>query len=147
MQLSQTPQQGALIQQIAAIHMQDHAQIGGGIAQAVDRRYGRNNDRVRTLEQRLGRRQSHLLDMVVDRSILLDKGIRGGNIGLRLVIVVVGNEIFYRVVRKELAKLTIQLGGQGLVRSHDDGRTLHLLNHVGDGKGLARAGDTQQRLM
>ena len=30
---------------------------------------------------------------------------------------------------------------------HDDGRPLNLLDDVGNGKGLARAGHTQERLM
>ena len=30
---------------------------------------------------------------------------------------------------------------------HDDGRALHRLHHVGHGKGLARAGYAQQRLV
>ena len=50
-------------------------QIRLRIAEAVDRRHRRDDDRVAALEQRLGRRQAHLLDVLVDRGVLLDVGV------------------------------------------------------------------------
>src|SRR5690606_34181163 len=63
-----------------------------------------------------------------------------------LVVVVVADEVLDRVVREELLELAVQLRGQGLVRRHHQGWLLHPLDDVGDGVGLARAGDAQQRL-
>src|SRR5690606_34468001 len=66
---------------------------------------------------------------------------------LGLVIVVVADEVLDRVVREERLELAVELGRQGLVRRHHQGRLLHLLDDVGDGVGLARAGDAEQGLL
>jgi hypothetical protein len=76
-----------------------------GIAEAVDRRHGGDHQAVLAGHQRLGGRQAHLLDVVVDRRVLLDEGIGGRHVGLGLVVVVVGDEVLDRVVREELAEL------------------------------------------
>src|SRR6187551_690283 len=47
-------------------------------------------------EHALGRRQAHLLDVLVDRGILLDEEISLRHIGLGLVVVVVADEVFDR---------------------------------------------------
>ncbi len=147
LQLRETTQNRALIDQHALGQMQHHLQIEIGITQAIDRRDRGDHHHIAPLQQRLGGRESHLLDMFVDRGILLDEGIGAGDIGFRLVIVIVGDEIFDRVVGKELLHLTIQLGGQRLVGRHHHGRSVEIGDHVGDGEGLPRAGHTQQRLM
>ena len=143
----QAPQQLALLQPVAARHVQHHAQVRFRVAQPIDRRHGRDDDGVRPLEQRLGRRQTHLLDVLVDRGILLDEGVRGRHIGLGLVVVVVGDEVLDRVLRKEHLELAVQLRRQRLVVREHQRRPLHLLDHVGDGEGLAGAGHPQQGLV
>ena len=90
---------------------------------------------------------AHPVDLLVDGGFLLDEGIGARNVGLGLVIVVVGDEILDRIVREKAFHLAVKLGGQGLVRRQDQGRALHLLDHMGDGEGLSRAGDTQQHLI
>jgi hypothetical protein len=50
-------------------------------------------------------------------------------------------------VREERLELAIQLRRQRLVRRHDQRRLLNVLDDVGDGVGLARAGDAQQGLL
>jgi hypothetical protein len=47
-------------------------------------------------------------------------------------------------VREELAHLAVELGGQGLVGRQQQRRALHLGDDVGDGEGLAGAGDAEQ---
>ncbi|EYU02606.1 hypothetical protein PA99_1389 [Pseudomonas aeruginosa PA99] len=147
LQAGQSPQQFALVDAVAAVQVQDHLQVGRGITEAVDGRHGGDDDRIRTLEQRLGRRQAHLLDMVVDRGVLLDIGIGRRYVGLRLVVVVVGNEVLHGIVREERLELPVELGRQGLVWRQDQGRALHLGNHVGDAESLARARHPQQGLV
>ncbi|MNQ74102.1 hypothetical protein D3C85_888540 [compost metagenome] len=147
LQVCQAAQQGALIELVAAINVQDHFQVGFRTAQTVDARHRGDDDRVLTLQQRLGRRQAHLLDVIVDRSVFLDKGIGRRHIGFGLVVVVVGNEVLHRVVREKTLELAVQLRGQGLVRRQHQGRTLHLGNHVGDAEGLAGTCHTEQRLV
>ncbi len=144
--LRQPAQDEALVVLVAPGQVQHHGQVGGRVAQAVNGGDRGHDERVVALQQRLGGGQAHLLDVVVDGGVLLDEGVRGGNVGLRLIIIVVGDEVLYRVVREELPELPVELGRQRLVGRHDQGRPLHLGDYVGHGKRLARAGDAQERL-
>ncbi len=126
--------------------MQDHAEVGLRVPQPVYRGHCRDDDRVRSLDQCLCRRQAHLLDVLVYRSILFDVGVGAGHVRFRLVVVVIGNEVLNSVFREELPHLAVQLRSQRLVRGEDDGRSLQLLDDVRDRKGLARTGNTQQSL-
>jgi hypothetical protein len=78
--------------------------------------------------------------------VLLDVLIFGRDIGFRLVIVVIGNEIFHPVFREELFELVIELVGQGLVVGNDQGGQLALLDNIGYGIGLSGARDAYQGL-
>ena len=62
--------------------------------------------------------------MCVDRGILFDIGIGGGDIGLRLVIIVVGDKVLNGIVREKFAHFAVELGGQGLVMRQDHGGTV-----------------------
>ena len=105
---------------------------------------GRDHDHVAPGEQRVGRRVAQPLDLLVDRGVLLDVGVGLGDVGLGLVVVVVGDEVLDRVVREQLAQLVGELGRQGLVGLHHQERPLHLLGHPGHGRGLAGAGRAEQ---
>ena len=124
-------QELALLEAVPALQVQHHGEVGLRIAQAVDRGHGRDDDRIRAFEQRLGRREAHLLDVLIHRGVLLDVGVRGGDVGLRLIVVVVGDEVLERVVRKELAELPVQLRREGLVMRQNHGGALHALDHTG----------------
>ncbi len=91
-------------------------------------------------------RKAHLLDVLVDRGILLDEEVARWDVGLGLVVVVIGDEVLDRVLRKELAELGIELCRQGLVRCEHERRPPELRNHVRHRVGLARAGHAEQRL-
>ncbi len=147
LQFRQPPHDVALVHLLAPGHVQDHAQVGLRVTQAVDGRHRRDDDRIRALQQRLGRGQAHLLNVLIHRGVLLDEGIRRRHIGFRLVIVVIGDEVLHRVVREELPELTVELRRQRLVVRHDHGRALHLLDHLGHGERLAGTGNAQQRLV
>ena len=98
------------------------------------------------LEQRPRRRVAHAVDLLVDRGILLDVGVGARDIGLRLVVIVIADEILDRVVGKEAPELAVELRRQRLVGRQDQGRALGLLDHLRHGEGLARAGDAEQHL-
>ena len=70
-----------------------------------------------------------------------------GDIGLRLVVIVVGNEVFHGVFREKLPKFAAKLGCQRLVVGQHQGGPVQLFNHRGHGEGLAGAGDAQQGLL
>ncbi len=147
LQLRQTAQNRTLIDDHPLRQVQHHLEIEIRIAQAVDRRHRGHHHHITTLQQRLGRRQTHLLDMFVHRGIFLDKRVGAGNVGFRLVVVVVGDEILHRVFREELFHLTIQLRRQRFVRRENHRRTLEIGNDVGNGEGFARTGNPQQGLV
>ena len=96
--------------------------------------------------QRRRRAVAQALDLLVDGGILFDIGIGGGDIRFRLVIIVVGDKVLDRAVRKELAKLGAELRGQRLVVRDDQRWALYALDDGGHRIGFARAGDAQQYL-
>src|SRR3546814_21158496 len=75
---------------------------------------------------------------------LLDVRIRSRHIGLGLVIIVIADEIFDRVVGKEAIELAIKLRGEDLVGRQDQRRALQRLDHLGHREGLARSGDAER---
>ncbi len=147
LQLDQRLDQRVARDLAAALQLDHHARIGLDRADAVDAGHGGHDDDVVAFQQRLRGRMAHAVDLLVDRAVLLDVGVRARHIGFGLVVVVVADEILHRVVGKELLHLAVELGRQRLVRRQDQGRLLHRLDHLGHGEGLARAGDAQQHLV
>ena len=113
-------------------------------AETVDARHGGHDDDVAPGQQAVGRRVAQPLDLVVDRRVLLDVGVRLRDVGLGLVVVVVGDEVLDRVVGQQLAELVGELRGQRLVGRHDQGRALQPLDQPGGGRRLAGAGRAEQ---
>ena len=85
--------------------------------------------------------------MLIDRGILLYKGVGCRHIGLGLVVVVIRDKIFDGVIGKQLPHFPVQLGRKCLVGRQYQCRPLHLLDNIGNGIGLARTGNTEQGLM
>ena len=87
-----------------------------------------------------GRRcaQTKFLDFVIDAQILFYIGVGRGNICLRLVVVVVGDEVFDGIVRNERLELSVELGGEGLVVAENERRPLESFNHVSHRECLSR---------
>ena len=81
------------------------------------------------------------VDVVVPRAVLLDVEVGLRDVGLGLVVVVVGDEVLDRVIGEELLELVVELRGQGLVVRENKRRAIGLLDDLGHGEGLARAGD------
>src|SRR4051812_15103673 len=86
------------------------------------------------------------VDLVVDRGVLLDVEVLVRDVGLGLVVVVVGDEVLDRVVGEELPDLAAELGRQRLVVGEHERGLLDLLDRETHRGGLARAGDAEQRL-
>ena len=103
--------------------------------QAGDRR--NDNDVLPPRQQRSGCTQAKFIDLVVDLQILFYIGVRRRQVSLRLVIIVIGDEIFDGIVREKGLELTVQLGSEGFVMTQDQGRLLHFLDHIGDSKSLS----------
>ena len=91
-------------------------------------------------------RKTELFDFIVDAQVFFNVGIAGRDVGFGLVIVVVGHEVFYGILRKELPEFSIQLCCQGFVVAQYQGGFLHLFHHIGHGKGFSCSGSSQERL-
>ncbi len=145
--LHQLAQRGVAVERRAPLEQQHHAVVGLGRAQPVDAGDAGHDQHVAPLEQRARRRVAHAVDLLVDRRFLLDVGVRLRDVGLGLVVVVVGNEVLHRVVGKQPAELLVELGGERLVVGQHQRGPLGALDQVGDGEGLARAGHAEQHLV
>ena len=123
--------------------MHHHFEVRLGVSESINRRDCRNDQAVLTFQQRLGRGQAHLLYVIINLGVFLDKGIGRRDIGLGLIIVIVRDKILDGVVREKLFEFAIELGSQCFVVRHDNGGTLQGLHHVGHGERFARTGHTQ----
>ncbi len=83
---------------------------------------------------------AHPVNLLIDGGFFFDIGIRARHIGFGLIIVIIGDEIFHRVIREQGFHLAIQLGGQGFVGRQDQGRPLSLVDNMRDGEGFAGPG-------
>ena len=117
-----------------------------GRAQAVDARHRGHHDHVAPCEQRRRGAEPQTGDVVVLRRVLLDVEIGLRHVGLRLVVVVVGDEVLDRVPGEELAELVAELRGERLVVRDHERRPLELLDRPGHRGGLPGTGRAQDRL-
>ena len=145
--LDELAQNLVAIHALAPLERQQHAVIGFRRAEAVDTRDAGDDDDVTALEQRPRGRQPHAVDLVVDGGLFLDVGVAGRDVGLRLVVVVVADEILHRVLRKEAAELLKELRGERLVMGHDQRGPVHRGHDLGHAEGLARPGNAEQHLV
>ena len=146
-QVHQLAQQVALVHGVAGPHRHDPLAVLLGRTQAVDARHRRHHDDVAAQQQARGGGVAQPVDLVVDRRVLLDVGVRGRQVRLGLVVVVVRDEVLDPVVGEELVELGGQLGGQGLVGLDDERGSLGVLDGPGDRGGLPAAGDAEQGLV
>ena len=131
---------------VALPNVQDHAVVLGRVADTVDRRHRADDHAIRPLEDGFRRGQSHLLDVLVDRAVLLDVEIARRYVRFRLVVIVIRDEILDRVVWEKLAELGIELRGKRLVRRKYERGTSGACDHVRHRVRLARTSDAEKRL-
>ena len=132
---------------LADLNRNDQTGIVFRRAKAVDTGHGRDNDNIPARQQGMGSRVPELVDVVVDGRVLLNIRIGRGNIGFRLIIVVVADEIFNGVFRKQRTEFIVKLCCQGLVRGKHQRGPVDLSDDVGHGEGLPRSGNTKQDLI
>ena len=124
-----------------------HAFVVFGGAQAVNAGDGGDDDDVLAAEEAAHGGEAEALDLVVDAGVLFDVGIGAGDVGLGLVVVEVGDEVFDGVFGEEVLELGVELGGECFVMAHDERRFADLLDDVGHGEGFAGAGDAEEGLV
>ena len=109
---------------LAFFEQEQHAVIGFWRAKAVNATDAGDDDAVATFKERARGGKTKLVELIVDGGFFFDVDVAGGNVGFRLVVVVVGDEIFDRVLREEMLELVIELGGESFVVGHDQGRAV-----------------------
>ena len=129
------------------VHVRRQARVVLRAADAVDAGHGRDHDDVAAGQQRGRGLVAQHLDLLVDGGVLLDIGIRLRNVGLGLVVIVVGDKIDHRVMREELLELACKLRGERLVGSHHQRGLAQRLDGLCHGECLTGAGDAQQHLI
>ena len=117
-----------------------------GAAQAIDAGDGGDDNDIPSLRQRGRRGQAQLVDLVVDHGVLGNIGVALGNVGLRLVVIVVTDKILDCILRKKLLHLAVELAGQCLVVGNDQRGLVERLNDIGHCKSLAGSCHAQQGL-
>ena len=118
-----------------------------GVADAVEARHARHHHHVAAAaEQGRGGGQAQAVEFLVDGEVFFYVFVGRGDVGLRLVVVVVADEVLHGVLGEELLELGVELCGQRLVVAEDERGLLHALYHVGHGEGLARTRHAEQRL-
>ena len=130
----------------AGAEADDHAAVVDGVAQRIDAGHRRHNDDVPPLGQSRRRRMAQPVDLVVDGAVLFNIGIGAGDVGLRLVVVVVADKVLHRIVGEKRAELGAQLGCQRFVVGQHQRGPVAPGDDVGHGKSLAAAGNAQQGL-
>ena len=121
--------------------------IGLRGADAVDARDAGHDDDIPSLQEGVGRRVAELVDRVIDRGVFLDVGVRAGDVGFRLVIVVITYEVLDGVLREEHLELPIELGGEGLVVGDDQGGPVHGGDDIRHREGLSGTGHPKKDLV
>jgi len=58
------------------------------------------------------------------------------DVGFRLVVIVVRDEVFNRVIREKPLQLTVQLGSKCFVWRQDKRRALQPVDNIGDREGF-----------
>jgi hypothetical protein len=86
-------------------------------------------------------------ERVAEWRIFGDVRVRSGNVRFRLVIVVIGHEVFHGAFGEEGFELAVELSSQRLVGGDDQGGLLHPRDHVRHGEGLARSRDSEEDLL
>ena len=128
-------------------HRKSHVTIRLNCPDTINTRNRRDNDHIFAFEQRTRSSMTHSIDLFINRGFFFDIGIGAGNIRFRLVVVVVGNEIFDGIIGKKSLHLTIELCGKRLIGSKDERRSLDLCDDMSHGKGFTRPCNTEEYLI
>jgi hypothetical protein len=126
---------------------EDRRPVVDGGADAVDARDRGDDDDIASLEEGVRRGMPQPIDLVVPRRVLLDVGVRAGQVCLGLVVVEVADELLDRVFREEVAELGVQLGRERLVVREDEGRPVDGLDDLRRGHRLAGPGGAEEDLV
>ena len=147
MNIEQFQQQFVPVDRLARPQRDHHFQIVLRRTEPINAGDAGDDDHIPPTDQRRRRREPQPIDLFVDRRVFLYVDVARRDVRLRLVVVVIADEVRYRVVWKELFELGIKLRGQRLVVRQHQRRAIQLGDDIRHREGLAGAGDSQQHLI
>ena len=136
----------SLAQLVAAAQGHHHLVVTFRFADAVNGRDRGHHNHIASLQNTLGAAQPQLLNVLIDGAVFFNEEVTLGHIGLRLVIVVITDEILHSVARKKLTKLAVKLRSQCFVGGKHNGRPSQTRDHIGHGESFARTRHAQKGL-
>ena len=122
---------------LAHFEMEEHFPIVLRSTQAIDAGDRGYDDHIGALNQRPRCAKAHFFNTVIDSEVFFNIGVGACNVGLRLIVVIIGDEILNGVVGKEGFKLLKKLSRKGFVVSEDEGGLTGIGNDICHGEGLA----------
>ena len=137
---------GPVVEDLACSEDMRHVAERNGIGEAEDAGDGGNDNHIAALHERERGRKPHAVNLRVDVRVFLYVEVLAGDVGLRLVVVVCRDEVLHPVFREEGLELPVKLRRKGLVVRENQRRALDLLDDLGHGEGLSRAGDSLESL-
>ena len=117
-----------------------HALIVNRVTQAIQTADRRNHDHISAFEKRRCGTMTQPVNFFVDGGILFDVGICMSNVGFRLVVIVIGNEILNRIIGEEFPELRTKLGSKGLIMGKNQCGAVQLFNNRCHSEGLTGTG-------
>ena len=144
--VDQFPQLTADVEGLPHLEFHRRLEVFARNPQAVDAANRGHHNHVAPFKQRTRRRVTQHVNLFVDRCRLGDGGVTDRYVGLRLVVVVIGDEILNSVVG-ENSLSSLQLRCQGFVVSQHQRRSAGLGDDIGHRERLTGARRPQQRLI
>ncbi len=145
--IHQPPQQRLAGGPLPRLKHHQHPVIRFGRPKTVNARNRGHDDDVAPLEKRSSRTHAQPVKLVVDGGLLFNVGVRRRQVRFGLVIVVIADEIFHRVLREEIAEFVEELRRERLVVREHQRRPVHVGDDLGHRERLARAGYAQKHLV
>ena len=112
--------------------------------ETIDAGNGRDNDTIRTTDETCDCSKAFLLNTFVDGHLFVDVQVTFCKVCLRLVVVVMGHEVFNCILGEIACNFMIQLTSKCFVVTKNQGWNVETFNHVGHGKGLPATCNTEQ---
>ncbi|CAI8305843.1 MAG: Uncharacterised protein [Candidatus Poseidoniaceae archaeon] len=112
--------------------------------ETIDAGNGRDDDTIGSADKTCNRSKAFLLNSFVDGHLFIDVQVTFCEICLRLVVVVMRNEVFNSILREVASNFVIQLPCKRLVVTENECRNIQSLDHVGHGEGLAASCHTEK---
>ena len=94
---------------IARLELNNLIPVFLGGTEAIDTGYAGNDNNIPSGPEGIGGRVPHPVDLFINGRVFLDITIGRGEIGFRLIVVVITDKILHRVLGEELRKLSIEL--------------------------------------